>query len=284
MSNQSDEILNGHWEEFFAMMSFVSAAALSLLVDITVNSFFAIRTWAIWGWHFFPLLLLSTLALYPIVLSGVTSFAITYEGISPLQMPYGGCKLSASISDDVQDRRMNIFTQPSQPPSNLMYLMPITLFLNEGNRVVGLVVIVGPSTWLVSIVLSCMILDLKVIDQVTMASLPEIYGSCFNSINFIGNIGCPLDMSPMGEIGEDEAETSRVASISQISVKQIVEDPLSIDLLDDEYYGDSNGERCNLIYVAGSHVLTSSLEEMQDLQPLCGLNKNMWKHRFGVFA
>ncbi|KAL4246452.1 hypothetical protein ABKN59_008185 [Abortiporus biennis] len=100
----------------------------------------------------------------------------------------------------------------------------------------GIEVIIGPVNRLRPIILSRMILDLRSIDRVSMASLPHIHSSRFSSINFVGNIGAPLNMSRMDENEDDNERGVPGGTIgSRVSARQLVEDPLSIGLLDEQY-------------------------------------------------
>ncbi|KAL4247648.1 hypothetical protein ABKN59_007651 [Abortiporus biennis] len=114
-----------------------------------------------------------------------------------------------------------------------------TIIFNIQSTIASIEVIIGPIIWFRGIILSRMILDLRTIDQVSMASLPEIHTSRFGSVQFIGNVGAPLNMSFMNDLeDEDEAdrETIRFGALGDgVPAKQIIEDPLSIGLLDDNY-------------------------------------------------
>ncbi|KAI0782177.1 hypothetical protein C8Q75DRAFT_533511 [Abortiporus biennis] len=112
-----------------------------------------------------------------------------------------------------------------------------TVLFNVESRVAGIVVILGPVSWLRPIIVSRMILDLKSIDRISTSSLPEQHTSRFSSIMFVGNIGAPLNMTPINEIVEDEPEETEIsgATITPVTLKQLSEDPLSIGLFDEQY-------------------------------------------------
>ncbi|KAL4245146.1 hypothetical protein ABKN59_010531 [Abortiporus biennis] len=210
--------------------------------------------------------------LIPLVLSGIIidavfNFAITYGGISSLQLPYGGCILVSNLPIDVQNRcaisfhytlaatdtaiiptlKLKRAADQAQLKGNLVSLLIrdgmvylclsfildilAAILYNTDTKVAGIMVMVAPCNWFRHILLSRMILDLKSIDQISMASLQYMTSSQFSSIHFIGNIGAPLDI-----LIEDEANISGAAiDATRSSVKQLLEDPLSIGLLDEQY-------------------------------------------------
>ncbi|KAL4251377.1 hypothetical protein ABKN59_005566 [Abortiporus biennis] len=134
------------------------------------------------------------------------------------------------------------------------------ILFNIHSQAPGIEVILGPVDWLRPIILSRMILDLKSIDQVSMASLPDIRSSRFSSINFVGNIGGPLNTLLVNEndsAEEDQMATSSGATVPRISAKQIIEDPLSIGLFD-EKYDNPNVER-----EFPSRVVEATVEESE---------------------
>ncbi|KAL4245462.1 hypothetical protein ABKN59_007964 [Abortiporus biennis] len=118
-------------------------------------------------------------------------------------------------------------------------------------------ILIGPMTWFSPIIISRMILDLKSIHQVsTSGSLSDLQSSQISSIRFIGSIGAPLnDTTVMTENeDEDEATNPDTATTRLVSIKQIIEDPLSIGLFDEKY--NSATER-------GSAAVSTCLTETQ---------------------
>ncbi|KAI0794831.1 hypothetical protein C8Q75DRAFT_747617 [Abortiporus biennis] len=259
--------------------------SFSIWVSITVSEiafsfFFVVRTWAIWGQQFLPLLVLTPLALSVIAFNAALNFATTYGGIYPLQTPYGGCIMLPTLSDNVSNRlqvaasalsialsflvlcgtlsktlALKRAARQAGIKSSLVSLLIRdgtaylcltlalnllqTIIFNIQSTIASIEVIIGPIIWFRGIILSRMILDLRTIDQVSMASLPEIHTSRFGSVQFIGNVGAPLNMSFMNDLeDEDEADTETThfgAFGDGIPAKQIIEDPLSIGLLDANY-------------------------------------------------
>ncbi|KAI0786251.1 hypothetical protein C8Q75DRAFT_288120 [Abortiporus biennis] len=108
-----------------------------------------------------------------------------------------------------------------------------SVLFHVNSRVPGIMVMIGPDTWLRPVLVLHMILALKTIDQVSMASLPEIHTSYFSSLHFMGNVGAPLKTL-------DERENEDEASNPEVSAKQVIENPLSIGLLDDDYISPSD--------------------------------------------
>ncbi|KAL4245145.1 hypothetical protein ABKN59_010531 [Abortiporus biennis] len=215
----------------------------------------------------YSLQLLIPLVLSGIIIDAVFNFAITYGGISSLQLPYGGCILVSNLPIDVQNRcaisfhytlaatdtaiiptlKLKRAADQAQLKGNLVSLLIrdgmvylclsfildilAAILYNTDTKVAGIMVMVAPCNWFRHILLSRMILDLKSIDQISMASLQYMTSSQFSSIHFIGNIGAPLDI-----LIEDEANISGAAiDATRSSVKQLLEDPLSIGLLDEQY-------------------------------------------------
>ncbi|KAI0791768.1 hypothetical protein C8Q75DRAFT_756185 [Abortiporus biennis] len=251
------------------------------LAWIALSIFFITRTWAIWERHFLPLLVLIPLAVSVDILDAAVAFPTRYGGILSLQTPYGGCFLPSPMSEDVIRRLTDAsgfigvifsflvlcgtlaktlklwrFASQAGIKGSLVSLLIkdgtiyvcSTLIINMLHVIVtsphisvvaAFGVIAGLSERIRPIILSRMILDLKSIDQVSMVSLPEIATSRFSSIHFIGNIGAPLNTSFMRE-NEDEDEEEICGAVS---AKQIIDDPLSIGLLDRQYEGDVNIER-----------------------------------------
>ncbi|KAL4251468.1 hypothetical protein ABKN59_005712 [Abortiporus biennis] len=79
---------------------FFSASVFFSVSQLAILTFVVIRTWAIWGRHFLPLVMLTPLALGVTALDAVNNLAHIYEGFSPMQSPYGGCLLIPSISNN----------------------------------------------------------------------------------------------------------------------------------------------------------------------------------------
>ncbi|KAL4254554.1 hypothetical protein ABKN59_003178 [Abortiporus biennis] len=214
------------------------------------------------------------------ILDAAVAFPTRYGGILSLQTPYGGCFLPSPMSEDVIRRyeslsSMSIYLilHPTSMIDSQMLVVSlvsylaflscvgslVSLLIKDGtiylcstliinmlhvivtsphiSVVAAFGVIAGLSERIRPIILSRMILDLKSIDQVSMVSLPDIATSRFSSIHFIGNIGAPLNTSFMRE-NEDEDEEICGA----VSAKQVIDDPLSIGLLDRQYEGDVNIE------------------------------------------
>ncbi|KAL4245467.1 hypothetical protein ABKN59_007976 [Abortiporus biennis] len=73
--------------------------------EAALISFFVIRTWAIWGRHPLPLLVLTPLGLGVIVLDALLNFSLGFRGISNLQSPYGGCIIVPTFSGDLGNKR-----------------------------------------------------------------------------------------------------------------------------------------------------------------------------------
>ncbi|KAL4254937.1 hypothetical protein ABKN59_004340 [Abortiporus biennis] len=222
--------------------SFIVTLA-DLLSEIAVLTFFVVRTWAIWGQHFLPLVILTPLALGVATLDGIFNLAIAYEGFSPLPSPFGGCVILRTLSENVSNNMNFSFLTTStrryavfEFDHHSRYIRDSVLF-NVESRVAGIVVILGPVSWLRPIIVSRMILDLKSIDRISTSSLPEQHTSRFSSIMFVGNIGAPLNMTPINEIVEDEPEETEIsgATITPVTLKQLSEDPLSIGLFDEQY-------------------------------------------------
>ncbi|KAI0783811.1 hypothetical protein C8Q75DRAFT_782194 [Abortiporus biennis] len=258
-----------------------SISVSATVSEIASLIFFVVRIWAIWGQHFLPLLILTPLAICLIVINAVLNFPVTYAGIIHLQYPYGGCVILPTLSDNVSNRlqdtgsALGILFSSLLLCATLMKTLAlkrvadraglkgslISLLIRDGTTYLCLTIILNIIQAIISqsnveskapgvlalgglvvrlrpIIVSHMILDLKSIDQIFMASLPEVHSSRFSSIDFVGNIGAPLDAPSMD--ANDGEET--VATITLVSAKQIIEDPLSIGLLDEEY-GDSTAER-----------------------------------------
>ncbi|KAI0783813.1 hypothetical protein C8Q75DRAFT_782211 [Abortiporus biennis] len=219
----------------------LSASISASIADIFIAAFFVARTWAIWGRHPFPLLVLIPLVLSGIIIDAVFNFAITY----------GGCILVSNLPIDVQNSDIGSALAITFSFLILCGTLTKTLKLKraadqaqlKGNLVSLLIrdgMVLATTAFSNGISLTCrfrhillsrMILDLKSIDQISMASLQYMTSSQFSSIHFIGNIGAPLDI-----LIEDEANISGAAiDTTRSSVKQLLEDPLSIGLLDEQY-------------------------------------------------
>ncbi|KAI0783802.1 hypothetical protein C8Q75DRAFT_810593 [Abortiporus biennis] len=184
---------SGRRHSCLGLWYFVSIALI--FQDIADLSFFVVRTWAIWGRHLLPLLVLAPFGLSVAALNSLDNFETKYGGLYPLQSPYGGCLLISTVPDNLSRR-----------------FSPI--------------------------IISRMILDLKSIHQVsTSGSLSDLQSSQISSIRFIGSIGAPLnDTTVMTENeDEDEATNPDTATTRLVSIKQIIEDPLSIGLFDEKY-------------------------------------------------
>ncbi|KAL4252769.1 hypothetical protein ABKN59_005416 [Abortiporus biennis] len=222
-----------------------STIMASVILQTATLCFYIIRTWAIWGQHPLPPLVLTPLAISVITLNGLFNLAQTYEGISPLQSPYGGCILSPTISNELLNRDGTI----QLCLSFILNILEATLF-NVDSEAADIVVLIGPITWLTHVIVSRMILDLKTIDQITMASIPDLAGlsNRFSSIHFVGNIGAPLDTLSIREPSDnDMGESFEITtSVITVSAKQAIENPLSIGLLDERYDMMSSGSQTGL--------------------------------------
>ncbi|KAI0783807.1 hypothetical protein C8Q75DRAFT_810597 [Abortiporus biennis] len=112
----------------------------------------------------------------------------------------------------------------------------ILIIFEVDSTIESVEVIAGASIiWLRNIAILRMILDLKSIDQVSIASLPDMQCSRFSSIYFIGNIGAPLGTMDTKNDEDEEAVIPKEVTVTRVSARQIIEDPLSIGLLDGKY-------------------------------------------------
>ncbi|KAI0792271.1 hypothetical protein C8Q75DRAFT_752133 [Abortiporus biennis] len=121
----------------------------------------------------------------------------------------------------------------------------------------GFEVTVGFTTGFVPIIISRLILNLRNIDdQVIQASLPELSqnSSHISSLRIIGNVGAPVSMSL---IDTDEDEEDYIpATTTQVSARQIVENPLTVGLFDQRPDSTINRENVGEAWEMGTDLVT----------------------------
>ncbi|KAI0783790.1 hypothetical protein C8Q75DRAFT_736618 [Abortiporus biennis] len=223
--------------------------------EAALISFFVIRTWAIWGRHPLPLLVLTPLGLGVIVLDALLNFSLGFRGISNLQSPYGGCIIVPTFSGDLGNNSLRFISAVQDAAASLsitfsflvltgtlaktlvlkraadrvgikgnlisllirdgsVYLC-LTLIVdilqpvlfNIGGKDTSLSIIAGPVTWFRPIVISRMILDLKNINKIPSASHPSWSTAQMSTVQFMGNVGAPLDTYLMNDEDEDNITT-----------------------------------------------------------------------------
>ncbi|KAI0781921.1 hypothetical protein C8Q75DRAFT_812066 [Abortiporus biennis] len=277
MSDETAEIVNSFWVAFFGTASYVSMAALAvydycITFDQELQYIWKKKTFnlssAIFIVNRYATLMVvlgtAALELFPrtlqdafSALGGVLSFLVLCSTLAKTL-----ALKTAANQAGIKGTLITLLIRDGTLYLCLTFVLNIleAILFNIHSQAPGIEVILGPVDWLRPIILSRMILDLKSIDQVSMASLPDIRSSRFSSINFVGNIGGPLNTLPVNEndsTDEDQLVTSSGATVPRISAKQIIEDPLSIGLFD-EKYDDPNVER-----EFASHVVEASVKESE---------------------
>ncbi|KAL4245449.1 hypothetical protein ABKN59_007977 [Abortiporus biennis] len=186
-------------------LNFSTSVSITL-EQLGILAFFVLRTWAIWGQHVLPILVLTPLGIGVIILNGALNFTIMYGGSSPLRTPYGGCHHCtqhhrAAKRAGVKGTLITLLIRDGTTYLCLTFILSLlqAIAVNIQSRVAGIVVIVGPTNSLRPIIVSRMILDLKSMDRVSMASLSHLHSSRFSSVHFVGNIGAPLNTTLMGQ-------------------------------------------------------------------------------------
>ncbi|KAI0783789.1 hypothetical protein C8Q75DRAFT_736617 [Abortiporus biennis] len=225
------------------------------LNEFSLLAFFVLRTWAIWGQHVLPILVLTPLGIGVIILNGVplhfghhmevadatTALSITLSFLVMCGTLVKTLTLKrAAKRAGVKGTLITLLIRDGTTYLCLTFILSLlqAIAVNIQSRVAGIVVIVGPTNSLRPIIVSRMILDLKSMDRVSMASLSHLHSSRFSSVHFVGNIGAPLNTTLMGQPEGEDVFTNSDGTVTFVSAKQVIENPLSIGLLDGYYKPD----------------------------------------------
>ncbi|KAI0785671.1 hypothetical protein C8Q75DRAFT_809263 [Abortiporus biennis] len=241
-----------------AFQMFPRTRLFSMLNDVNhyfdpLTGFYIIRTWAIWGQHPLPPLVLTPLAISVITLNGprhMKAFPpFIQDAASAISITFSFFVLCGTLVKTLSLKRAAKQANLKSSLVSLLIRDEATLF-NVDSEAADIVVLIGPITWLTHVIVSRMILDLKTIDQITMASIPDLAGlsNRFSSIHFVGNIGAPLDTLSIREPSDnDMGESFEITtSFVAVSAKQAIENPLSIGLFDERYDIMSSGSQTGL--------------------------------------
>ncbi|KAJ3476406.1 hypothetical protein NLI96_g11177 [Meripilus lineatus] len=209
-----------------------------------IEAFNTLRVWAIWGRHWFPVLLVLPFALIPPCMNAYTSSHTSIVDVTSNPLPFGVCLAGIDLQDSLLKvssySSLSAVTRSSVIVTNLLVLI-LTWVKTYGIRKAAVqaglqsdlvTLIMRDVLRVASILFTRFILKLRIIDHNNVDPDVSMHNSTIQfAAGITGNIGAPLEYAD----SDFEETCTRVNP----SIQQQIQNPLAIGILDVDMTGGS---------------------------------------------